>query len=170
MFACKRVQAGSYQDCPSILEILEWETIEFAYSPKWDKCFDDNKQGIHAAASTEEREDIKVREAAEDRKLQEHWLTINPRIIEKATHVLLPFVMPNGWEWIQSVLQQQTQNTLFCPKILPILPISGHVHEHHWKVLEFKITSMSTKFIELEGTKGGWPPNTVLHRNPGRPN
>jgi len=54
-----------------MLENSEWETFEFADSPKWDKCFDDNKQGIHVAVSTEEWEDIEAREAVGDRKLQE---------------------------------------------------------------------------------------------------
>ena len=81
------------------METLEWETFEFADSPKRDKRFDDNKQGNHVAASTEECEDIEARETVEDRKLQERFagqhqalLTIDPEIIEKATHVLLPFL------------------------------------------------------------------------------
>ena len=71
-------------------------------------------------------------------------------VIEKATHLLLPFVMPNRWKQIQSVLQQRTQNALFCLKILPILPMSGHVHEYHWVVQEFDMSmSSSAKWLTV---------------------
>ena len=134
-----------------MMETLEWETFEFADSPKRDKRFDDNKQGNHVAASTKECEDIEARETVEDWKVQERfawqhqaWLTIDAKIIEKVTHVLLPFVMPDRWERIQSVLQQRmTQNALFCFKVLPILPMSGHVHEYHWIVQEFNMSMSS---------------------------
>ena len=43
--------------------------------------------------------------------------------------------MPDQRErMIQSVLQQRTQNALFCLKILPILPMSRNCHEHDWIV------------------------------------
>ena len=38
----------------------------------------------------------------------------------------------------------------FCLKILPILPMSGHVHEHHWIVQEFKMSMSSlTKWLTV---------------------
>ena len=99
------------------METLEWETFEFGNSPKWDKRFDDNQDGIHVAASTE---DIEPREAIEDCKLQERfarqhqaWLTIDPELIQQATNVILPYVMPDRWERIQSVFEKRTQNALF---------------------------------------------------------
>ena len=96
------------------MEPLEWEMDD---SPKWDKHFDDNQDGIHVAASTE---DIEAREAIEDCNLQERfarqhqaWLTINPELIQQATNVLLPYVMPDRWERIQSVFKKPTQNARF---------------------------------------------------------
>ena len=102
------------------METLEWETFEFADSPKWDKRFDDTDEGIHVAANGEEWQDIEAREEVEDRKLQERfarqhqaWVTIDPELVKRATNVLLPFVMPDRWEKIQSVFQKRTQNARF---------------------------------------------------------
>jgi hypothetical protein len=93
--------------------------------PKCDKLFDDNQDGIHVAASTEEWEDIQAREVAEDRKLQERlarqhqaWLTIDPQIIQKITNILSPFVMPDRWERMQSVFQKRTRMLFYCLEIL----------------------------------------------------
>jgi tRNA G18 (ribose-2'-O)-methylase SpoU len=103
------------------METLEWETFEFADSPKWDKRFDDDQDGIHVAtATTEGWEEIEAREAQEDVKLQERfarqhqaWQTIDPELVQKATDVLLPYVMPDRWERIQSAFQKRTKNARF---------------------------------------------------------
>jgi hypothetical protein len=86
---------------------LEWETFGFADSPKSDRHFDDDKDGIHvdALTNTQEWEDVEAREAQEDVKLQqrfvrqhEAWTTIDPHLLQKAA-----FVMPDRWERIQSI-------------------------------------------------------------------
>jgi tRNA (guanosine-2'-O-)-methyltransferase len=111
----------SYDD-KSAVDTLEWETFEFADSPKWDKRFDDDKDGIHVgtAADSQEWEDVEAREAQEDVKLQqrfqrqhEAWQTIDPTLLQQATNVLLPFVMPDRWERIQSIFQKRTRNARF---------------------------------------------------------
>ena len=105
---------------------LEWEKFEFADAPKWDRRFenDDDSGGttpsLHLASNDEEWKEIEKRETKEDIALQQRferqhraWQELDPAIVAEATSVLEPYVQPDRWERIQSILKQRTQQTRF---------------------------------------------------------
>ena len=96
---------------------LEWETFDFSDSPKWDKRFDDK---LSLASNTENWEEIEERETQQDIELQEKfeqqhklWDNLDPKLVEDATNLLLPFINDERLEKIQSILGKRTQQTRF---------------------------------------------------------
>jgi tRNA (guanosine-2'-O-)-methyltransferase len=64
--------------------------------------------------------DIENKEASEDAKLREKfekihsaWDNLDPDLVDRATNVLVPFLKPERWDKIQTVLSQRTQNVRF---------------------------------------------------------
>jgi hypothetical protein len=103
----------------SALGTLEWETFDFSDSPKWDGRFGDDGD-IHLASNTDDWDQLAIDEAQRDKEMQEEferchkvWRTLDKKLVEDATNVLLPFIQPDRWERIQSVLSQRTQQSKF---------------------------------------------------------
>lgn len=97
---------------------LEWESFDFASSPKWDKRFDDNS--IHLASNSEDWQDIEARETDEDIALQKKfekihrlWDHLDPELVDRATEILVPYMEEKRWSRIQEVVSKRTQQTRF---------------------------------------------------------
>lgn len=100
-------------------EVLEWETFEFSASPKWDQRFD-NRNSLLLASDSESWHEIEATETKEDLALNEKferqhslWESLDIELIDKATHVLLPYIQPERWSRIQEILSKRTQQTRF---------------------------------------------------------
>ncbi len=99
-------------------DTLEWETFEFAASPKWDQRFDD--RSIHLASNSESWKDIEDSETKEDLALKEKfelqhqiWENLDPVLVDQATQILLPYIQEDRWSRIQEVVSKRTQQTRF---------------------------------------------------------
>lgn len=106
---------------------LNWETFDFSHSPKWDSRFqgDDShsttSNAIHVASDQdsdlkklhqrEEAADIELKATFERR--HKMWQDLDPKLIEKATNILYPFVQEERRERIKSVLRNRTRQTRF---------------------------------------------------------
>jgi tRNA (guanosine-2'-O-)-methyltransferase len=118
----ERQQAESHKVTSSTSD-LNWETFDFGASPKWDRRFEaeEGSNGIHVASNNEaDLEEMAEREEIADIKLQEEferrhklWQDLDPKVVQKATEILLPFVQPERVERIQSVLKQRTRQSRF---------------------------------------------------------
>jgi len=98
---------------------LEWESFDFGSTPKWDKRFDD-EDSFHLASNIENWKDIEERETEEDIALQKKfeqmhllWETLDPKLVDEATRILIPFMEEKRWSRIQDVVSKRTQQTRF---------------------------------------------------------
>ena len=99
---------------------LEWESFDFAESPKWDPrflpkgskglstIFDDMTDGI---VEEECRQDELL--AEEQREKRESLLGLSPALVQKCLKILQPYVQDQRCEKIESVLRQRTKQTQF---------------------------------------------------------
>lgn len=96
-------------------EELSWESFDYSDSPKWDSRFANSTTTIASGDALDIEE-----ESNEDRKMAEkmdrEWNgfeKLTPQLVDDATQVLQPYILPKRMDRLESVLNKRTRHTRF---------------------------------------------------------
>jgi tRNA (guanosine-2'-O-)-methyltransferase len=99
---------------------LEWESFDFATSPKWDPRFLPPGKTLHNAfdeadmahvMEEEARQDVLIAQEQKERREELHGLS--PQVVQDAMRILMPYVAQQRYQRITEVLKQRTRHTQF---------------------------------------------------------
>ena len=99
---------------------LEWESFDFAASPKWDPRFLPTGKTLHNAFDNVNMDHAIMEEARQDAMLaqeqkERHEVLhgLSPQVVQNAMRILKPYVAQQRYQRITDVLKQRTRHTQF---------------------------------------------------------